>query len=83
MIVGLCHCFWIKSESLKSALQIKNVYVMKQKLCFHAVKAMLLHGRFRHIAAENKAVLLSKTVVSACFYAEITAQNLCGVRNVL
>ena len=31
---------------------------MKQKLCFHAVKAMLLHGRFRHIAAKNKAVLL-------------------------
>lgn len=40
---------------------------MKQKLCFHAVKAMLLHGHFRHIAAENKAVLLSKTVVLACF----------------
>lgn len=56
---------------------------MKQKLCFHAVKAMLLHSRFRHIAAKNKAVLLSKTVVSACFYAEITAQNLCGVRNSL
>ena len=56
---------------------------MKQKLCFHAVKAMLLHGRFRHIAAKNKVVLLSKTVVSACFYAEITAQNLCGVRNSL
>lgn len=33
---------------------------MKQKLCFHAVKAMLLHGRFRHIAAKNKVVLLSK-----------------------
>lgn len=49
---------------------------MKQKLCFHAVKAMLLHGRFRHIAAKYKAVLLPKTVVSACFYAEITAQNL-------
>lgn len=47
---------------------------MKQKLCFHAVKAMLLHGRFRHIAAKYKAVLLPKTVVSACFYAEITAQ---------
>lgn len=44
---------------------------------------MLLHGRFRHIVAKNKAVLLSKTVVLACFYAEITAQNLCGVRNVL
>lgn len=56
---------------------------MKQKLCFHAVKAMLLYGRFRHIVAENKAVLLSKTVVSACFYSEIAAQNLCGVRNVL
>lgn len=56
---------------------------MKQKLCFHAVKAMLLHGRFRHIAAKNKAVLLSKTVVLACFYSEITAQNLCGVRNSL
>lgn len=56
---------------------------MKQKLCFHAVKAMLLHSRFRHIAAKNKAVLLSKTVVSACFYAEITAQNLCGVHNSL
>lgn len=56
---------------------------MKQKLCFHAVKAMLLHGHFRYIAAEHKAVLLSKTVVSACFYSEIAAQNLCGVRNVL
>ena len=61
---------------LKSTLQIKNVYVMKQKLCFHAVKAMLLCGRFRHIAAKNKAVLLSKTVVLACFYAENGAQNL-------
>lgn len=56
---------------------------MKQKLCFYAVKAMLLHAHFRHIAAKNKAVLLSKPVVSACFYAEITAQNLCGARNCL
>lgn len=56
---------------------------MKQKLCFHAVKAMLLHGRFRHIAAKNKAVLLSKTMVSACFYSENDAQNLCSVCNCL
>lgn len=56
---------------------------MRQKLCFHAVKAMLLHGNFRHIATENKAVLLSKTMVSACFYSENDAQNLCSVCNYL
>ncbi len=47
-----------------------------RKICSVNVKAMLLCGRFRHIAAKNKAVLLSKTVVSACFYSEIAVQNL-------
>lgn len=72
-----------KYEVAKSSSQIKNIYFIMRKICSVNVKAMLLCGRFRHIAAKNKAVLLPKTVVSACFYAEITAQNLCGARNIL